>query len=614
MIPNDVVERVREAADVVEIVGEHVKLKRVGASFRGACPFHGGKNANFSVSTRTGHYLCFKCGEKGDVFTFVQKRLGLDFVESVKYVGQRAGVEVVEVSARPEGPDPRAPLMEACAAAAEFFERQLWEEPSAEPARQYLAERGLDREAAGKFRLGYAPPGDALRQHLARLGFDDTHLVEAGVLVMREGESIPRPRFRNRVMFPITDSRGQVIAFGGRIVGPGEPKYLNSPETPLFIKGRTLYNLASARGAIRRAERGIVVEGYMDALRLALAGIEEVVAPLGTALTEEQAAVISKLTHRVYLLYDSDEAGLKATFRTGDALLRVGVSPLVVTLPPGDDPDTFVRREGARGMEKFLGDAVDIFERKLQLLERRGWFSDLSRKRRALDRLIPTIRATSDPLTRDLYIKRAGQVAGVSAELLQREAEAPDGRTPHGGGGRREAPRPGEGDKRETGRGAAPVRRGDRRQPYSGHAETAERELIRILLHHRHLVEGVAERVGGDSFRHAQHRRIYETLIAGGSEQSILELAEALEPEDNELLEELLEEKGGLEYPERLVEDCLRRLHARDIDVRLREIDRELPLASPAEQDALIREKQRLREEIAGLGVGRWKSFGGGRT
>jgi DNA primase len=614
MIPNDMVERVRDAADVVEIVGEHVKLKRVGASFRGPCPFHGGKNPNFSVSTKTGHYLCFKCGEKGDVFSFVQKRLGLDFVESVKYVGQRAGVEVVEVAARREGPDPREPLFEACAAAAEFFERQLWDEPSAEGARQYLAERGLDREAAERFRLGYAPPGDALRQHLARLGIEDARLLEAGLLVMREDESTPRPRFRNRLMFPITDSRGQVIAFGGRIIGPGEPKYLNSPESPLFVKGRTLYNLAAARGAIRRAERGIVVEGYMDALRLALAGIEEVVAPLGTALTEEQAAAISRLTHRVYLLYDSDEAGLKATFRTGDALLRVGASPLVVTLPPGDDPDTFVRREGARGMESFLADAVDIFERKLQLLERRGWFSDLSRKRRALDRLIPTIRATADPLTRDLYIKRASEVAGVSADLLEREAEAPEGRATHGGGARRDVSRLVERDPGSVGGGPGPVRRADRRQPYTGHAATAERELIRILLHNRHLVEGVAERVGGDSFRQAQHRRIYETLIAGGAEQSILELADALESEDSVLLEELLEEKGGLEYPERLVEDCLRRLQARDIDGRLREIDRELPLASPAEQDSLIREKQRLRDEIAGLGVGRWKSFGGSRT
>ncbi|HEU5175638.1 MAG TPA: CHC2 zinc finger domain-containing protein, partial [Gemmatimonadaceae bacterium] len=265
MIPNETVDRVRDAADAVEIIGEQVKLRRVGTSFRGPCPFHGGKNPNFSVNPRTNAYHCFKCGESGDVFSFVQKRLGLDFVEAVKYVGARAGVDVVEVETRREEKDAREPMWELNAAAAEFFQRALWDDPASAPARDYLASRTLSREVAERFGIGFAPwEGERLREHLAALGYDDAAQLEVGLLLKREseggGEAVVRPRFRGRLMFPIHDAQGRVIAFGGRVIGKGEPKYLNSPESPVFIKGRTLYNLHRARAAARRDERAIVVE------------------------------------------------------------------------------------------------------------------------------------------------------------------------------------------------------------------------------------------------------------------------------------------------------------------------------------------------------------------
>ncbi|HMF27199.1 MAG TPA: DNA primase, partial [Candidatus Cybelea sp.] len=375
MIRDDVLERVRAEADIVAIVGEYVKLKRVGNSFRGPCPFHHGKNDNFSVTTRGG-YKCFVCGEAGDVFTFAQKHLGLEFVEAVKWVGAKAGIDVPEVSVRTDERDAREPLWEVNGTAAELFRTQLWDTPSGAAARAYLESRGISRDEADRFGLGYAPRDPTvMRSGLEALGFDVTRQMSAGLLLVREDRPEPRPRFRDRLVFPIADVAGKVVGFGGRVLGDGQPKYLNSAESEIFSKRNLLYGLNWAKQSIRKAERLIIVEGYFDVIRLMLAGISEVVAPLGTALTEQQAALIRRYTKHVFLLYDSDKAGLTATFRAGDVLLSNGISVGVVSLPDGDDPDTFVAKAGAEGFERAAATSVDVFDRKIQILQRSGWFA-----------------------------------------------------------------------------------------------------------------------------------------------------------------------------------------------------------------------------------------------
>ena len=398
LIPDDVIEQVREAADLVGIVGEHVELKRAGADWRGPCPFHGGTHRNFAVIPKKGMFYCFVCHEAGDVFTFLMKRLGMDYPTAVREVARRCGIVIPE-RAGPAGPDPREPLFSAVAAAHEWFARQLREAAVGEPARRYLVERGLDLETAAVLGLGYAPPGGALLDALKGLGLEIPVLLEGGLVVKREDGTVV-PRFRGRLLFPIHDLRGRVVAFGGRVIGEGEPKYLNSPDTPVFHKGQLLYNLHAAKQAIRKAERAVLVEGYFDVLAVSRAGVEEVVAPLGTGLTADQAALLRRYTGHVVLLYDSDEAGLRATFRAADELLRHGMRVSVATLPEQEDPDTLVRGGGARALEEVLRQAVDVLERKIQLLERRGWFVTLPGRRRALDRLLPTIRAARDAMAR----------------------------------------------------------------------------------------------------------------------------------------------------------------------------------------------------------------------
>ena len=466
-IPDEVIEQVRDAADLLEIVQEQVPLKRTGSDWRGPCPFHGGTNRNFAVIPKDNYYYCFVCHETGDVFTWYRKRLGMDYPTAVREVARRYGIMIPEPTER-AGPDPREPLFQACDAAQGWLAAQLRDAPDAETARRYLLERDLSLDVAATIGLGYAPRTAEFVAAMKQLGIAEGVLVEAGLAIKREDGTIT-PRFRARLLFPIHDLRGRVVGFGGRILGSGEPKYLNSPETPIFRKGEQLYHMHLAKHAIRKAGHAVLVEGYFDVQRLVLAGVEQVVAPLGTSLTEAQAVLLKRFTNEVVLLYDSDPPGLRASFRAGDILLSHGVRVRVATLPAGEDPDTVAQHGGAAAIERVIGDAIDLLERKLQLLDLKGWFGDVHRAREALDRLLPTLRAASDPVTRELYVSRVAERLGIPREAIAAEAA-------------RKAASPGAA---ATGAGvapAAPVERGTgpRRLP----GAEIERKLLRLLLLH----------------------------------------------------------------------------------------------------------------------------------
>ena len=422
MIPDETVDQVRESADLVGLIGEAVELKRTGSDYRGPCPFHGGTHRNFAVIPKKNRYYCFVCHESGDVFSWLMKRFGMDYPTAVREAARRAGIVIPEGPSR-SGPDPREPLFEAVAVAQDWFTRQLLESPDAAAAREYLEGRDISLDIAAQHGLGFAPAGRGFLTAMKALGLDDKVLLEAGLSAERDDGKVI-PRFRARLLFPIHDLRGRVAGSAAGCLAPGEPKYLNSPETPIFHKGKQLYNLHQAKSAIRKAESVILVEGYFDVFRLVLAGIEHVVAPLGTSLTADQAGLLRRFAPSATLLYDSDPAGLRATFRAGDELLRHGVRVRVATMPPGEDPDTLVRKGGAAALQPILDDGIDLLERKIQLLERKGWFEGVEHQREALDRLLPTIRAAADPITRDLYLKAVSERTGVSREVLREQAAA----------------------------------------------------------------------------------------------------------------------------------------------------------------------------------------------
>ncbi|MBA3319346.1 MAG: DNA primase [Gemmatimonadales bacterium] len=588
MIPDETVDQVRESADLVGLIGEAVELKRTGSDYRGPCPFHGGTHRNFAVIPKKNRYYCFVCHESGDVFSWLMKRFGMDYPTAVREAARRAGIVIPEGPSR-SGPDPREPLFEAVAVAQDWFTRQLLESPDAVVARDYLSGREISLEIAGQHGLGFAPAGRGFLAAMKELGLEDKVLLEAGLSAARDDGTVI-PRFRARLLFPIHDFRGRVAGFGGRLLVPGEPKYLNSPETPIFHKGKQLYNLHQAKSAIRKEESVLLVEGYFDVFRLVLAGIEHVVAPLGTSLTAEQAGLLRRFAPAATLLYDSDQAGLRATFRAGDELLRHGVRVRVATMPAGEDPDTLVRRGGAGALQPILEDGIDVLERKIQLLEQKGWFEGVEHQREALDRLLPTIRAAADPITRDLYLKAVAERTGVSREVLREQAAArPPSPSP--------TPPPPDGLARVEAKPVRPVKR--RRAEDLG----AERDLLRVLMKEPAWLARAATEVPVDWFETSALREVYEALRRSPENAGSGIFLEQLSADARRAWTWLngWEAKYGAPEPDVTYVAACRALEARPLRRQLAALNRKKSegALTSEEYETLVRERQRLTTELS---------------
>jgi DNA primase len=583
-IPDELIEQVRDAADIVHILSEFVNLKRTGSDYRGPCPFHGGTHRNLAVIPKKQMFYCFVCHEGGDVFAFFSKRFGMEYPAAVREVAGKVGITIPERSTG--GPDPREPLYSAVGVAAEWYAERLRDASDGAAARDYLASRSFDVERLLVMGLGYAPKGRAFLDAMANLGVAEDVLLEAGLVARREDGSL-RPRFWSRLLFPIHDLRGRVVGFGGRVIAGGEPKYLNSPESPIFHKGKSLYNLHNAKNAIRRVGLAIVVEGYFDVLRVVSAETENVVAPLGTALTTDQASLLKRYTSQVTLLYDSDTAGLRASFRAADELLRVPTRVMVATPPRGEDPDSLIDKGGAEALSQILDDALDVFERKLQLIERKGWLASLAGRRRALDRLMSTLRAAKDPVTQDLYAGRAAQVLGVTEDSIRREMASGRDRVPP--------------------RTAASSSRADSGTPMlAGGRNLPEWTLIRVMLREPHWRARVAEQFQDLSLLGALERQLFQFLAAAPAGVVGAELLQQVEGQARAAVGELLEEEWGALDMDALVEGALGKLESRRLETLLHERERRLPLAPEEEKPAIAREIDSLSRQIAQLNPGRW--------
>ena len=374
------IEQVKSATDIVKIVGDYLKLRKAGANFVGLCPFHQERTPSFAVHPVRQIFHCFGCGVGGDVFKFVMLIENLSFPEALRRVAEKVGVRLREQEfdeAADAAARDRATLYRIHEAAAKFYAAQLGATVEGRAARAYLADRGLSDEVVGRFRLGYAPSdGQGLTRCLQESGCDIPALEKSG-LVLHDAEGRRHfDRFRRRIIFPIANESGKVIAFGGRALGEDQPKYLNSPETPIYTKSRVLYHLDRAGAAIRRLDYAILVEGYMDCIAVASAGIENVVASCGTSLTESQIRLLSRYSRRVVVNYDPDSAGVAATERSLNLLLEEGFEAKVLALPGGLDPDSFIRRQGDGAYRELLASAPTYLD---YLTDRAASQHDLSR-------------------------------------------------------------------------------------------------------------------------------------------------------------------------------------------------------------------------------------------
>ncbi len=555
MIPDSFFEELKYRSDIAEVVGSYVNLRRRGRTLNGLCPFHSEKTPSFTVYPESQSFYCFGCGAGGDVITFIRKIENLDYMEAVRLLAQRAGMAVPEQ----EGDDRTAKLkkrvLELNREAARFFHQTLMSE-TGKPGRAYLVKRGLTRETVVHFGLGYAPESwDHLSREMRRRGFTEEELTAAHLATRRESGGV-YDTFRNRVIFPIIDLRGNVIAFGGRNLGEKGPKYLNSSDTPVFKKSRNLFALNFAKNS---SEKNLILcEGYMDVVSLHQAGFTHAVATLGTALTEEQARLIAQYTNEVILSYDSDGAGQTATRRATAILEAVGLKIRVLSIPGAKDPDEFIKKQGGERFRRLLEGSHSATEFELGKLREQHDTATEEGKVAFLKEVAVLLSRVGSPIEREVYLSRICRDLGVDKAAVQAQVEREYRR-------RRGADRKRE--ERELTAGKPKLRAADREEELLFRQEPrkarAEERILFYLTRHPDSWQMLQKMLPEEALLTETGRSLYRALIGRFAEGRPIELAtlsaELSETAVSRLTGWLVTE--GVNVTREEAEDCVRCLN-----------------------------------------------------
>jgi len=430
-IPPEFIDQLLSQADIVDIINARIPLKKAGREFQACCPFHHEKTPSFTVSPSKQFYHCFGCGAHGSAISFVMEYDSLSFPDAVEEVARQVGVEVPRDSSDQQGPDYR-PLYELLEHCRKFYSWQLRHHPDASKAVEYLKQRGLSGEVAATYQIGYAPAGwDNLLEEIGKTDLQIKQLIETGMVTKNENKQYDR--FRDRIMFPIRDRRGRVIGFGGRILGDEKPKYLNSPETPVFHKGRELYGLYEARQAQKQIDRLLVVEGYMDVVAVAQFGINYAVATLGTATTDQHLELIFRTTQHVVFCFDGDRAGKAAAWKALETTLphmRDGKQASFLFLPDGEDPDTLVRKEGKTALEERISNALPLSEYLFEKMAEQVDMRSLDGKARFAELLKPHLERLPEGIFKDMMMQKRDETIGMhqQPQKAPRESINPSGK------------------------------------------------------------------------------------------------------------------------------------------------------------------------------------------
>lgn len=412
-VAEEIIEKIKESNDIVDIISESVPLKRVGRNYWGLCPFHSEKTPSFSVTRDKQLFKCFGCGEGGNVITFIMKNRNLDFNEALRLLADKANITLEESAESKKNYDKLEVYYKMHIDAARFFFRNLSDHKE---IREYFYKRGITEQTIRSFGLGFALDSwDSLLKYLKAMNYKEDDIVRGGLATKNENGKI-YDRFRNRIMFPVFDVKGRVIAFGARVMDDSKPKYLNSPETPIYNKGTHLYGLNFARKNSKEKNL-IIVEGYMDCISLSQAGVKNVVASLGTALTKIQARLLRRNSEEVYISYDADNAGQAATVRGLDILRAEGINVKVVIIPRGKDPDDFIRVEGLEKYKELLDRALPLIDYKI-LKAKDGLNVKEDEGRIAYAKRVVSILNELDPIEKDVYVQKVSEDTGISESAL----------------------------------------------------------------------------------------------------------------------------------------------------------------------------------------------------
>lgn len=418
-IPEELVDDVQNRSDIVEVITDYVRLEHKGRNYIGLCPFHQEKTPSFTVTSERQMFYCFGCSTGGNVFRFIMLKENLSFPESVRYLAERVGVHIPDTDSRAD--ERLDPTFEINALARDFYRRALAEEDSGRTARMYLEQRGIPLDVQDQFQIGYAPSGwEALSGFMRRKGLTDVELVRAGIAVKSERGGV-YDRFRNRIIFPVWDVRGRVVGFGGRVLDDSLPKYLNSPETPVFQKGKYLYGLHLAKQGIREEGRVVIVEGYLDVIAAHQYGVCNVVAALGTSLTRDQGRLLMRHTMDVLVAFDADPAGIKATIRSLDILQDLGCRVGVVSVPEGQDPDQFLREQGLDGWKHLVDIATPLLEYKLHHVLAEMPSDAPQHRLNIVQQIVPNIRAMNSEVDREISILKVSAILGLNPQTVKAE-------------------------------------------------------------------------------------------------------------------------------------------------------------------------------------------------
>ena len=590
--PGSIAEKVKQQADIVRLVGDYVRLKKSGQNFVGLCPFHSEKTPSFAVHPVKQIYHCFGCGAGGDVFKFVMEMEKVAFPEALRLVAEKVGVRLPERAPRtPEEATAtrlRTALLQLHEQAAAFYAEQLAQTKEGRLARAYLNDRGLTDETIQAFGLGYAPgTGDALLRRLRELGARPEAL-EASGLVNKDERGALYDRFRRRVLFPIATESGRIVAFGGRALGEDTPKYMNSPETPIYSKSRVLYNLHRAKEALRKQNYAVLVEGYLDCIGAHTAGVTNVVASCGTSLTPEQVRLLGRSTHNVVVNFDPDAAGVAATERSLNLLLEQGFQVRVLALPAGTDPDSFVQQQGAAAYREKIKESKPYLD---YLVERaRGehdWRSQEG-KIAALNFLLPYLARVPNKIRRSEWATELAQRLSIDEALIREEL-------------RRAA------QERRT---EIKLRPEAKALVERGRAKPAERRLLQILLDNPAIrADILKEMEDAGAHRGAGLEKVFDEVLAMAREEEAIAsatLAKRLPEGERRLVYELaFEEKGQSAGTLEEARSCLAAMQRRKLEAELREVQQQIREAERSKDSRVLRDllvrKQKLSKALEEL-------------
>lgn len=559
LISDDIKNRIRDRVDIADVVGHHVSLKRAGQNLVGLCPFHQEKSPSFSVSPSKQMFYCFGCKAGGDVFAFVTKITGATFPEVLRELGDKVGIAVEESPAERMQRGHAYRLEEINRASLTWFQSNLRDAQIGAMGREYLISRGIQQSTVESFRIGVSSQDwDGLFKFLSRKGFSHSDMMTAGLISPRTSGNGYYDKFHARLMFTITDLRKRVVGFGGRVLGDGTPKYLNSPDTPLFKKGQTLFAFDQAREAIVRTKTAIIVEGYFDAIALHQAGLTHTVATLGTALTSDHIQALRRFADQVVLLFDPDAAGVRAALRGLDLFVNSGLGVKVVTLPAGEDPDTFVRKEGVGAFAQLELVAPSLLDYALNHMVNQADAGSLESRIRSVDEVLRILQKSEHPIERQERIRIVAERLGISeARLIERYPVL----------------------LVQSKRGAA----APSTQPLQGTPLNAlfkglpeERDLLFLLLHGK-LAPVDVRRIRPESFTIASCRKLVEIALAHVDREGRISLrsvldASANDPDCGGLATELSLRDDHFDDIPAHIKDCLDCLDRKRSEQTLREL------------------------------------------